>query len=99
METLLFYWSGVIMWYAIMACAIALVFAVCVWAPIRLQKWVYKSLWKWRLAKELSATGLTVEETRAAINLPISKVPAQLRGIDVNILLDWAKAVKEHSND
>lgn len=75
MESQLFYWTGLIIWYAVCTCACAIVGGVVVVAPIVATRKCINHLWKWKLSAELMKYGFTQEEVRYAHSIRIGGLP------------------------
>jgi len=86
METHIFYWTGVVIWWCFCAC----VMAVFVFAPIYVFVKTKKAIWSWALMAEIAHTGFDQKD--------ISEIALRAGGPRLNGYEDffkWAETVKE----
>ena len=93
METEVFYWTGVILWWALCISGGCSVIAASIIAPIVAYRQSKKYLWQWKYGAILAQTGFTDADVEFAVSY--SRLP---KDISLPELLKWVRNVKERGD-
>lgn len=92
METQIFYWTGVAIWWVVLGSFVlaAVLLGVCL--PFIMFVRVRKQIWKWLWAAKIAKYGLSQWEIAAIYRMSRVYLP---EGVEVDDLVTWAGKVKE----
>lgn len=93
METQIFYWNGVVIWWAFCICGGCMLVAALVLAPLASYKAVKKQLWQWKYAAILAQTGFTQDDVIFA-----AAYARRPKGADTEELMAWVRDIKERGD-
>jgi len=89
-EIMVFYWTGVVIWWIVSICTVATFILAAVLFPIFLYRKMEKYFWQWKWGAIAASTGLTRDDVEFAVRTP-HRTPG---GVTVPELMSWFEAVK-----
>lgn len=94
METQLFYWTGVVLWWIGCGFLVLFIALFAVWLPCYLMVKTRRAVWNWIWAAKIARHGFSQRELQEVY---IGSYPQLPKGVELADIVDWVGRVKDRA--